>query len=65
MAIEEIIVTAQKRSENLQDVPLSITAFSEQALEVPRISGIADIAAATPNFTYSAFAGNTPSSTAV
>ena len=32
-AVEEIVVTAQKRSENLQDVPVSVTAINGQALE--------------------------------
>ena len=31
--LEEIVVTAQKRSENLQDVPIAITAVSGQALD--------------------------------
>ena len=32
--IEEIIVTAQRREENLQDTPISVTAFSGDAIEV-------------------------------
>ena len=36
-AIEEIIVTAQKRSESLQDVPIAISAFDERALEVAKV----------------------------
>ena len=31
--IEEIVVTAQKRSQNLQEVPIAITAFSETMIE--------------------------------
>lgn len=31
-AVEEVVVTAQKRAENLQDVPVSVTALSGQAL---------------------------------
>ena len=31
-AIEEVIVTAQKREQNLQDVSISVTAFGEGAL---------------------------------
>jgi iron complex outermembrane recepter protein len=32
--LEEVIVTAQKRSENIQDVPISVTAFTERTLEM-------------------------------
>ena len=31
--VEEIIVTARKRSENLQDIPLSITAITAETIE--------------------------------
>src|SRR5689334_18008423 len=31
--VEEIVVTAQKREENIQDVPISIAAYSAEALE--------------------------------
>lgn len=51
--IEEIIVTAQKRTENLQDVPISITAITARTLERSGITGINAIAQLTPalNFT--------------
>jgi len=32
-ALEEVVVSAQKRTERIQDVPISITAISGQALE--------------------------------
>ncbi|MDA5194767.1 TonB-dependent receptor [Govanella unica] len=48
--LEEIIVTAQKRAENLQTVPVAISAFSETALAKIGAVGIADIAGRTPNF---------------
>jgi iron complex outermembrane receptor protein len=40
--IEEIVVTARKRVENLQDVPDSITAFSASQIDERRIDRIAD-----------------------
>jgi iron complex outermembrane receptor protein len=40
----EIVVTAQKRTERLQDVPLSITAFSERSIEQQGITSIDDYA---------------------
>ena len=50
--IEEIVVTAQKRSENLQDVPIAITALSETTIE--RIGGnsLADIEQAAPSLNF-------------
>ena len=59
-AIEEIVVTAQKRAEDLQDVPLAITAFNASTMETQRIESISDVAARTPNLTYSSFGGNRP-----
>lgn len=56
-AIETVIVTAQKRSERIQDVPISITAISASQLEARRIEGIADLNAVAPNLTFRANAG--------
>lgn len=46
--IEEIVVTARKRAENLQSVPDSITAFSERMIEERRIGRISDALLVTP-----------------
>lgn len=48
--IEEIIVTAQKREENLQDTPVSVTAFTGDAIEALGFRQSVDITAQTPNF---------------
>jgi len=48
-ALEEVVVTAQKRSERLQDVPISVTAFSAETLENFIANDIGDIDAFTPN----------------
>ena len=32
-ALEEVVVTAQKRSESIQDVPVAITAFTSEGME--------------------------------
>lgn len=45
----EIIVTAQKRSESAQKVPLSITAFSADSLENRQINNIADLTKLVPS----------------
>lgn len=49
--LEEIIVTARRQSENLQDVPASITALSQTALEQKAVRDIADLQQATPGLT--------------
>jgi iron complex outermembrane receptor protein len=48
-ALEEIVVTAQRRSERLQDVPIAITAVSEQDLNAYGVRQAADITALVPN----------------
>jgi iron complex outermembrane receptor protein len=47
-ALEEIIVTALKRSQNLQNVPISVTAFSGRDLEHAGIQDVADLALSVP-----------------
>lgn len=51
-AVEEIVVTARKREERLQDVPISITAFSSGELEDRHITRIDEIGLATPNLNF-------------
>jgi iron complex outermembrane recepter protein len=52
--IGEIVVTAQKRTENLRDVPISITAIGAEELKERGIQNIQDIQFGTPNLvTYS------------
>ncbi|MBN8829131.1 MAG: TonB-dependent receptor, partial [Sphingomonadales bacterium] len=48
-ADEDIIVTAQFRSQRLQDTPIAITALSGEALDRKALNSVADIAAAAPN----------------
>jgi len=56
----EIIVTANKREENLNKVGLTITAISATALEERGISSLEDIAAVVPGLAYSSSTTNTP-----
>lgn len=51
--LEEITVTARKRAESLQDVPLSVVAISGEDLERRSIENLADLGQGTPNFTFS------------
>jgi len=48
-AIAEIIVTAQKRAQNLQEVPVAISAFSTEMLEARGISNPQDLQEVVPN----------------
>ncbi len=50
-SIEEIVVTARMRAENLQDIPLSETAFTAKMIEDARINQMGDFIALTPNIT--------------
>jgi outer membrane receptor protein involved in Fe transport len=47
--IEELVVTAQKREQNLQDVPIAVSAFSEAALDRVQIEDATDIQLSIPN----------------
>jgi iron complex outermembrane receptor protein len=58
----EIVVTARLRGENLQDVPLSIAAFSEQAIERQQINDLDRLSFAVPSLSASdPFGRNNPS----
>ncbi len=50
LSADEIVVTARKREESLQDVPLSITAFTSEKLEEVGAFDNEDVALLTPNF---------------
>lgn len=50
--IEEIVVTAQKRSENLQDVPVAITAFTAETINRLGITNSEELATFTPSLNY-------------
>jgi iron complex outermembrane recepter protein len=47
--LEEVVVTARRREENLQDLPMSIQAFSADALEAQGIINIEEIGDFVPN----------------
>ena len=55
LALEEVIVTAQKKTESLQDTPISLTAFGEEQLEKDGISNLADIGSSVPSLTIEPF----------
>jgi len=51
-ALDEIVVTAQRRAERLQDVPAAITALSGDSLNQLRMQGNADLAAHVPSLSF-------------
>jgi len=53
MALEEIVITAQRREQSLQDVPISVTAFSAEAIERSGISEARDYLSVAPNVGFS------------
>ncbi|MFL6690555.1 MAG: TonB-dependent receptor [Alphaproteobacteria bacterium] len=50
--IEEVVVTAQKRAEDIQTVPISITAFTAQDIQAHQIVEFKDLLFNTPNVSY-------------
>lgn len=53
--LEEVVVTAQHRAENVQDVPIAVTALSADMLEVADIFDAGSIAQNVPGLTYAEF----------
>ena len=54
-ALDEIIVTARKRTESLQDVPVSVMAFGADAIAKQGIKSLEDYARLIPSLTYSSW----------
>lgn len=52
LTLEEIVVTARKRSEDLQDTPVSVTALTEAVISDARLFHIRDIENLTPNLNF-------------
>ncbi len=52
IGLEEVVVTAQRREQNLQEVPVSVTAFSGEQLERSNIRGAGEYLALTPNVSF-------------
>lgn len=55
--IEEVLITARLIEENLQDVPMSVAAFSEQMIDERGLDNLTEIARTTPNFSFENFNG--------
>ncbi|WP_299944562.1 TonB-dependent receptor [uncultured Microbulbifer sp.] len=55
LTLEEITVTAERRSESIQEVPISLTAFDELGLEQRGIDELYDLGTNVPNLSVSPF----------
>ncbi len=51
--IEELVVTAEKREQSLQDVPVAVSAFTSERRDIAGITGIQDFVNFTPGMNYS------------
>ena len=51
-AVEEVVITAQKRSERLQDVPVSVAVVTGAKLEQQHITSLQDLALVSPSISY-------------
>ena len=56
-ALEEVLVTAQKREQPLQDVPISIVALTAEELEARKITNIDNLAMAVPGMSIQSSGG--------
>jgi outer membrane receptor protein involved in Fe transport len=55
--IGEVLVTAQRRAQNIMDVPLSVTSYSPEQLEEQGVRGIDDLSRLTPSLRFSRTSG--------
>ncbi|TWB20491.1 TonB-dependent receptor-like protein [Nitrospirillum amazonense] len=58
--LTEILVTAQRREEKLQDVPVAVTALPAKALRDQRITNLQDVSRVTPGLLVSSFNYSSP-----
>jgi len=54
--LEEVVVTARKREESLQDAPIAVSAFTAGELKNRQISSTDQLADVTPNLTFDSYA---------
>jgi iron complex outermembrane receptor protein len=56
--LQEVVVTAQKRSQNIKDIPMSISALSGYEIQAKQIKDYEDIARAIPGVSFDSLAGS-------
>lgn len=52
LVLAEIVVTARKKAESLQSVPIAVTAIDGEALRASALTDISELASRTPSFTF-------------
>jgi len=55
--VEEVLVTAERRAENMQSVPVSVTAVTASALEAKGIASTSDLNAVVPGLNFTTLLG--------
>lgn len=50
--LEEVVITARKRAESIQDAPLAIQAFTDEQIEARGVQSIADLSKFAPGLTF-------------
>lgn len=60
LMLEEVVVTATKRTESLQDVPVAVTAITGEKIAEAGIQGLTDLADYIPNVSINYSAGDSP-----
>jgi iron complex outermembrane recepter protein len=58
--LDEIVVTAQRREQRLQDVPVSVSVFDDRFLERSRVATVSDLVAFTPGVNGTTVSQTTP-----
>lgn len=58
--LDEIVVTAQKRAENLQTVPLALSVYSADTLQSQNIASLGDLKFRVPSLVYDEFSAGQP-----
>lgn len=63
-SLDTVVVTARKREETLQEVPVAVTAFTPETLDKLNVKDLGDLDAQVPNLTIYAARGSTSTVTA-
>ncbi|MBM0106603.1 TonB-dependent receptor [Steroidobacter sp. S1-65] len=58
--LEEVLVTAQRRGERLQDVPITVTVLDAEQVQHARVQQIGDVAIRTPGLSFDAYPASQP-----